>query len=151
MPRQFLAMEPGQWARRLHDLLDDCDGSHAAEQDSRLREGWCLLLRTPLGLPAWCEALPPEPELEAMIAAEAWESAALALLPPDAGYMLSRGGNGNAVASVVLPGQAEEATSVGETPALAVLAALALALIGEARAVAPRRGASTARAAARLN
>ncbi len=64
----------------------------------------------------------------ALLSVRAYASAALALLPPEAGYMLSRGGHGSHMASLVLPGMDEEVTAEGASAALALLGALAAAL-----------------------
>ncbi|MBU3991608.1 MAG: hypothetical protein KKA12_03510, partial [Alphaproteobacteria bacterium] len=71
---------------------------------------------------------PARARVEALLAAGAPESAALALIGGSAGYMLSRGGDGQHLASVVLPGRGEEVTAGGDTLALALIGALALAL-----------------------
>ena len=80
-------------------------------------------------------ALPDERALEAMVAAGAYETAALALLGSETGFMLSRGVKGSSLATVVLSGRDEEMTVEGTTAALALLAALAMALLaaGERR------------------
>lgn len=148
---QIVRMRPAQWAAALQDFLQDCDGSDAPEQASRLEEALALLLRAPVGLAEWQGDLPETAGLAAMIAAGACESAALALLPPEAGYMLSRGGNGVCMASIVLPDSDEDLTSSGQTPALALLSALMLALIGTVAALAPQRGMKFAPQGLRLN
>jgi hypothetical protein len=65
-----------------------------------------------------------EEQIEAMLAAGAGEGAALSLLPQGAGYMLSRGANGEHLASVFLSGSDSEMTAQGATAALALVAAL---------------------------
>ena len=71
----------------------------------------------------------PEPaRIEALLAAGAGESAVLALFGGEAGYLLSRGAAGQHLASVILPGSAEEVTAGGDSLVLALIGALALAL-----------------------
>jgi hypothetical protein len=79
--------------------------------DNRLRGGEAALAEEGLLLPAG-----------------AVESAALALVPEEAGYMLSRGNGGWHLASFVLPGLDEEITAEGPTMALALIGAMAGAL-----------------------
>ncbi|MDE2302777.1 MAG: hypothetical protein KGK11_09485 [Sphingomonadales bacterium] len=69
--------------------------------------------------------LKPGAHFGRLLASGALESAALALLPGEAGYMLSRGANGCHVASVAL---ASESTAEAASAALALVAALAGAL-----------------------
>lgn len=151
MSRQHSSQKPAPWASCLRDFLDDCDGSQAQEQAARLREARTLLACAPLGLAQWHGGLPEEIDIEAMIAAHAYESAGLALLPSNSGYMVSRGSNGMCLASIILDDADEELTSSGRTPALALLSALALSLVGKADAQAPRCSAKPTPQGMRLN
>ena len=112
------------WRMRLEELGLACQISEAAGQSDGVREAFDLLMLAP---PVHCLHLLPqlaEAKLEAMLAAGAYESAALALLPKSAGYMLSRGPNGEHLASVFLPASEQEMTASGATAALALVAAL---------------------------
>lgn len=71
-------------------------------------------------------------DFDAMIRIGAFESAAITLLGPETGYLLSRGPNGIHLASVFLPGRDEEVTVEAPTAALALVAALALSLAAPA-------------------
>ena len=106
-----------------------CAESVADEQADRIREGNVVLqLADALawgGPPLWNRA----GVLEAMLAAGAYESAVMALLGPEVCFMLSRGGYGLCLATVVLPGSENEVTAEASTPALALLTALASALL----------------------
>ena len=62
-----------------------------------------------------------------MLQTGAATSAALALIGPGTGFMLSRGG-GTSLATVILPASEEECQGEGATPALALAAAYVLAL-----------------------
>ena len=108
------------WRERLGHFLASCTVSGPADQPARLREA-CGLFPDAAG--------PAGQALEAMIAAHAYDSAALALIGERAGYTLSRGGNGVCLASIYLPGCHTEHTCEGDTPALALLAAAATALL----------------------
>lgn len=66
----------------------------------------------------------PEDRVEALIEAGAWESAALALLPPDTAWMLSRSPDGHHIATVVLAEWPHEVNAEGPSLALALIAAL---------------------------
>ncbi len=108
-----------QWQQQLGRFVTTCNDSGGAEQAYRLREARALFLHAePVD----------EAALEAMIAVDAFESAALAMVGAANGYMLSRGGNGVALASVHLPGSRAQHACEGKTPALALLAAIATAL-----------------------
>lgn len=116
------------WRARLMELADDCrDGAPAGEAD-RIHEAWNLLALAPDTGAIVPGMLPSETAIEAMLAARARESAALALLPEDAGYMISRGPGGVHMASVFLPGADSEHTAEAGSVAMAVIAALAEAL-----------------------
>ena len=71
----------------------------------------------------------PDPaRIETLLTAKAPDSAAMAFIADDAGFCISRGGDGTHIASVVLSGASEESTASGPTLALACLGALALAV-----------------------
>lgn len=91
---------------------------------------------------------PAEDPIEALILANAAESAALALLGAECGYLLSRGAGGQHLASIMLPSASEETSAGGDTLALAVVGALALALAEAGTPYGERRSADRA---ARLN
>jgi hypothetical protein len=75
----------------------------------------------------------PSRMFEVMIAAGAFESAALLLLGEDAAWMLSRGARGRCLASLLLPGMSEEVTCEAASPALALLGAWACAALARAQ------------------
>ncbi|CDO35555.1 MULTISPECIES: hypothetical protein [Novosphingobium] len=107
------------WTARLRDFLNDCVGSDAAEESDRIREAGLLLQGTPLGMKHELDLN----AIEAMLASGAAESAVLAILGPDIAFMLSRGGSGSCLATVVMDDESEEMISEGATVALALLAA----------------------------
>ena len=74
--------------------------------------------------------LPPARRLEALIAAEAWASATLELLPTGAAYMLSSSPDGHHLATLVLPEWPHEVSAEGPSLALALIGALAEAKLG---------------------
>ena len=122
------------WRMRLEELGQACRLSEASGQADGVREAFDLLRLAPPGqhlqfIPELAEA-----RLEAMLAAGAHESAALSLLPQDAGYMLSRGPNGENLATVILPESEQEMAVGGATAALALIAAL-MAELAEVHAV----------------
>ncbi|EHJ61656.1 hypothetical protein [Novosphingobium pentaromativorans] len=107
------------WTARLRDFLNDCVGSDAEEEGDRIREAGLLLQGTPLALKHELDF----PVVEAMLACGAAESAVLAILGPEVAFMLSRGGSGSCLATVVMDDESEEMISEGATVALALLAA----------------------------
>ena len=107
------------WTARFRDFLNDCVGSDAAEESDRIREAGLLLQETPLGLRHAFDL----DTIDEMLTCGAAESAVLAILGPDVAFMLSRGGSGSCLATVVMDDESEEMISEGATVALALLAA----------------------------
>ena len=104
--------------RALRHFADQCRSSALADQAARIRDA--MTLTRPHVAPAF---------IEVMIAAGAFESAALALIGKDTGWMLSRSCNGRCLASIIAPGMSGEVTAEGASPALALLAAWASAAL----------------------
>lgn len=113
------------WQNVLRDFVRKCEQSLPEDQAARIREARELANFALRPAPQQSEA-----DIEEMLAARAYESAALALLTPGSGFMISRGG-GESLASVVLPGSETEFTAGGKSIALAILQAHALALLGD--------------------
>jgi hypothetical protein len=90
-----------------------------------LREGYRLMRLAPDVEADRVAHVPGEARFETLVASGAWASAALALVPERAGYLLSRGEAGTHLASIVLDGPDEEIAAEAFSPALALLAALA--------------------------
>src|SRR5690606_15724881 len=103
--RQFLAtpLRLAKWRSRLTDFLYACAASAPAEQPQAIREMAALLRCRPVELRAEVPVPPDERRLEELLAAGAYESAAIALLGSDSGFMASRGHHGVNLATVVLP------------------------------------------------
>ena len=121
------------WNRRVATLAVDAAGAHASEEARLLREARALLAMAPAVLAGRFARLPRPVAFEAMISCGAGESAAMALLPADAAYIVSRGGNGVHLASVIFDGMDEEVAAEAPTGGLAMLAAMAGALRISAR------------------
>ena len=102
--------------RNLQRFAELCATSGPADQARRLHEALTLT-----------RAARAREMIEVMIAAGAYESAALSVIGDQATWIVSKGGEGRCLASVVLPGMSEEATSEGASPALALLGAWASA------------------------
>ncbi|MFM5908806.1 MAG: hypothetical protein ACKOPO_14655 [Novosphingobium sp.] len=119
---------PHSWFDGLRDLALACSGSFAEEEARRLREAFALLQAAPSADLLAGIDLPDSASFEFLVHAGAAESAALMLIGPEAGFMLSRGPEGRFLASVFLPGRLEESSAGAETAALALLAALAVGL-----------------------
>jgi hypothetical protein len=119
------------WRKRLADLGRAAGAAQAVREVAVLRTAVALLTDAPAGCVDW---LPGQPDFEAMLAVGTAASAALALLPQAAGFMLSRGLNGRVLASVILPGGRDDVVCEASSPALAMVAALCGALGGDARA-----------------
>jgi hypothetical protein len=110
----IVTLKADQRPRSLRQFAQLCRTSAPAEQARRLQQA--LALAHPGQSPAL---------FQVMIAAGAYESAALALIGKEAAFMLSRSGAGRCIATVLAPGMKAEITGEGATPALALLAAWA--------------------------
>ena len=117
------------WQARMEDFLYDCAASAPSEEADRVRDAVDLFARPHSESSGLFVPAPDAAAIEAMLACGANESAVLALMSPDAGFLLSRGGNGICLASIVLPDGSEEVTAEGSTMALALLAALVSAVL----------------------
>jgi len=115
--------------QKLQDFLHDCVASSPVEQADRIREAYLLFREMPEEFGLSVEAALDEFDLDALLMTGAYESVALAFLTPETCFMMSRGVNGNCLATVSLPGVAREMTAEAATLALALLAALASAVI----------------------
>jgi len=111
----------------LRDFVNECAGTAPSEQAGRLRDAAILF-----GLSAV-----DGQSLEAMLACEAYESAALLVLGDVPPFLLSRGASGCCLASMVLPDGTEEVVAEGATLALALLAAHAAVVLADPEAIMP--------------
>ncbi|MDG2005160.1 MAG: hypothetical protein P8J20_17695 [Novosphingobium sp.] len=116
---------------RLRDLLFDCVDSAPAEQADRIREAQALLQRSSTSAQHSLASQPDQKIIEAMLGLGAYESAVLALVGGDTAFMISRGANGNCLASAVLPDGSEELVAEGSTLALALLIAFLSSLLAD--------------------
>ena len=114
----YLTVRDPRRDRLLQRFAELCIASSPADQAMRLREALEL-----------ARANRSAEIIEVMIAAGAYESAALAVIGTEATWMASRGGAGRCLASIVLPGMTEDVSAEGTTPALALLAAWAKAAL----------------------
>ncbi|MET1756778.1 hypothetical protein ABVV53_15135 [Novosphingobium sp. RD2P27] len=131
---------PGEWITALYELTKYCAESEANETDCYIRRMNELLTTAPnKDLLKGLRAIDP-PRLELLLAIGAHETAAMAMLIDDAGYMLSRSYDGQSLATVALPGLNDEKSAAGATPALALVAAVALSLSSAPSLTSSRRG-----------
>lgn len=138
------------WEARLEEFLNDCVGSMVTDQAARLRDAETLFVsdarpRSELDASARRETV------RGLIEADAAVDAALAIIGEETAFMLSRGGSGTCLATMILPEGSEEVMGEAATPALALLAAYAAALISRAGLDTAAESARTARAGARLH
>ena len=139
------------WRRQLGELALACAGSYPGEEAQRLRDLRALLAAAPAANLLCGLTVPSAERLDQLVAAEATASAALGLLGPDWGYLLSRGASGQHLASVILPLAAEEISASGDTLALALVGALGLALVDASLAQRPSRQSAPRTATRHLN
>lgn len=126
--QDFMPLSDAEWRSRLGEVALACAGSFPGEEPIRIREIFDLLARAPSSAALAGLTLPEPVRVEQLIAARAGECAVLAVFGSEAGYLLSRGGSGQHLASVVLPGATEEVNAGGDSLVLALIGALALAL-----------------------
>lgn len=138
-------MTASEWRLRLAELSAECANALAEEEGDFLQSAYDLMSLAPdAGLDEELVAhLPPQARFEALLALGAHETAALALVPERASYILSRAGVGGAMASVLLAGMEDELTSEADSPALALISALA-ACLAQSAVQAPLRARSKA-------
>lgn len=129
-------MTISEWRLRLAELCRDCVEADSDDEGDFLRLAHALLLQAPdrsqdealPDLEAFLTHLPPTARVEALVDHGAMECVALALLPEEASYLISRSSDGAWLASVFLPGMEEEVSSEGESLAMALTSALLGAL-----------------------
>ena len=121
-------LDEHEWRAGLADLGLQCSCAEPAETPELLAELHALLLAAPVNF-GWLRAkLPSEQRIAVLLRSDATISAALALVEHRAGYMLSQGPGGRAMATLVLVGAAAETGCSAADPALALAGALAEAL-----------------------
>jgi hypothetical protein len=106
----------------ITQVLLACSAATATDAAPLLRKGYAALAEELSLTPDDFAELPPRGQFEAMLLCGGVESAALALLPRNASFMLSRGANGRHLGSVFMP-ECGEHTVEGSTAALALMAA----------------------------
>ncbi|WP_156843230.1 hypothetical protein [Novosphingobium aquimarinum] len=116
------------WTARLENFLNDCMNSREEEQNARIADAANLFLSIPLVQSQSADAAKTG-SVRALIAAGAALDAALAIIGTDAVFMLSRGGDGTCLATMILSDGTEEVMGEAGTPALALLAAYTAAVL----------------------
>lgn len=135
------------WAARLRDFLHECVSSATSEEEDRIREAALLLAR--MGGKDFRRVDPLA--IEAMLASGAGESAVLELVGPQVPFIVSRGGNGRCLASLVMSDGVEEVLAEGASLALAMLAAYAAFLLQDMQQDEAHGGMRAMEAASRLH
>lgn len=116
------------WRDVLRDFEQLCEQSTYQEQEARIHEAQ--------GLSNFAGDVAPQQgaaQIQALLAAGAFESAALTLLPSGTAFTIS-GGREENFATVILPDRDVGVTARGATVALAILRAHALALVCQGEA-----------------
>ena len=132
-----------EWLAALLDLPVFCAGDEAGCTADRIREMNALLRLVPAGADLAGTRALNAARLAALLGPDCGESAVLAMLGHDTGFLLSRSGDGHSFATLALPGAVPEQSCSGSTPALALIGALALSLYeaqGSTRALTRRTG-----------
>jgi len=119
-------LDVGAWGQQVEEIVGQCDCTAAASAEL-LRKVHEILATGPARI---CFPIRPDfarNSLEALLDAEAFESAALRLVS-NCGYMLSRGGDGLFIASVVIPAAGRDYSFSGPSAEVALCGALAVSL-----------------------
>ena len=116
------------WAQRLCEIAHEASAAFACDEVRHLRALYAMINADSLGCTMAGLTVCETAVIEGLVMAGACDSAALALLGGSSGYMISRGSAGEFMATVLLPGYAEEQTGSGDSLALALVSAIALAL-----------------------
>ena len=127
-----LRLTPAPWFARLEEIASDAEVAAPTEAGALLMQLQALIALAPQHRGGIDDgAAVPGAEIAAMIAAGADTSAALAMLPRRSAWMLSSGADGGLfLATLVLPGMIDDVTAQGASPALALIAAMAMAVAG---------------------
>lgn len=128
IPPLVKAMQCDIWAQRLGEIAHEASAAFACDEVRHLRALYALINADSLGCTMAGLTVCDSAVMESLLTAGACDSAALALVGGSSGYMISRGSAGEFMATVVLPGCAEEQTGSGDSLALALVSAIALAL-----------------------
>lgn len=119
------------WLDALRELSLCCADAEAHETRELLRDLNQLLRTAPSALLTGLRPL-SQGRLDALLEIDAAEAAVMAMFSHGTGYLLSRSGDGECLASVILPNSQAEESGSGATPALALAGALTLALLDTA-------------------
>ncbi len=122
------ALQCDIWAQRLGEIAHEASAAFACDELRHLRALFALVNADSRGCTVAGLTVCDPAVMESLFIAGACDSAALALLGGSSGYMISRGSAGEFMATVVLPGYAEEQTGSGDSLTLALVSAIALAL-----------------------
>jgi hypothetical protein len=106
----------------LAELVQACPGATVDDEIRLLRQGHSAIMKASASNPGLFEGIPGAARFEGMLVCGAPESAALSLVPRQAGFMLSRGPNGRHIGSVFMT-ECGEHRLEGNTAALAIMAA----------------------------
>jgi hypothetical protein len=136
--KHHFGMDLADWLHEM-DGLGLVAGASVQGQEPALLRRFCWLLdKAPspdlldgLGMPVLRH-------IDTLIQAAALESAVMGFLAPETGFCLSRGGDGDYLASIILPRRLSESSARGASMALACLGALAMGLTDLAPRMTPQ-------------
>jgi hypothetical protein len=126
------------WLESLEDLYLDISTNKFSNAVAPLLEAYAILACAPHAVGQSFAMPVSEKKFRALVDIGADESAILALMGPETGYMISRGSNGVCLASIVLPGMTDVSCAEGATFALALISAYLAAQIASYHSLAPR-------------
>ena len=116
------------WFLELSELIEACESARQSDQASILRRAYALVAAAPENWSGLFESVGAGRAPEDLIASSAYTEAAIGLFGDQMGYMLSRRGDGPALASAWIAQNEEGMHVSGETEALALVTAFASAI-----------------------
>jgi hypothetical protein len=112
------------WLFELRELETLCECAARAQGARAVRQICSIWRSAPGPLVGLFPGLVDEARVEILLACEAPEQALLSLLHGRMGYLLSESLDGRCFATIAIPGIADEESSIGRSPALALVGAL---------------------------
>lgn len=117
------------WLIELGEIVEECDRDDPLDVSGLLRKFHTLVAIAPMEWRHLFEPVPDRTAFAALLDSGALESAAIRLLGPNSGYMLSRSAGGDALASVWTPFTCDEVHAKGHSEPVALIKALAMATL----------------------
>ncbi|EDL49948.1 hypothetical protein [Erythrobacter sp. SD-21] len=117
------------WYTELQRFIDGCVEEGREQPQSALEEFWSLICKAPPEYALLFENSITAGRLDQLCAADAYLSAAVEMVGPYCGILVTRAATGSSSAVVSISGEAKEGEFFGYDPTVALLAACAHAML----------------------